>query len=118
MNVEIINNPDLTEDPFNLASPGIRGDPIIVEYGSDNYMVPFADKSKVYNLIPMIREINGYEKKEFFACGAGADIKMDLDNENHIARMPASGIEVLKVPNNETRAAILGNIFLAEGKVE
>lgn len=134
VSVEIVNNPDLTQDPFYLASSGIDGDVTIIEYGNDNYLIPLVDKSKVYDLIPMIREIESYREKEFFACGAGAgpfewknqncegiyNLKVyhngSVDNESHIAKTTASGIEVLKVPNNETRAALLGNIFLTEGK--
>lgn len=40
-----------------------------------------------------------------------------MDNENHVVRTTALGMEVLKVPNHETRASLLGNIFLSEGNV-
>jgi len=36
-------------------------------------------------------------------------------NENHVVRTIDNGIEVLKVASNETRAALLGNIFVTEG---
>lgn len=133
--VEVVDSPNLTEDPFYLASPGIGGDPLIIEYGNDNYLVPLVDKSKVYDLIPTIRQISSYKEKEFFACGAGAgpfdwlqqccegiyNLKVhqngSIDNESHVVRTTGNGIEVLKVPKDVTRAALLGNIFLTEGKV-
>ena len=134
VSVEIVDSPDLTQEPYFLASSGIGGDATIIEYGNDNYLLPLVDKSKIYDLIPTIREIESYKEKDFFALGAGAgpfplieqnsegiyNIKVfkngSIDNESHIARTTSSGIELLKVPNNETRAALLGNIFLSEGK--
>lgn len=70
--VEIVDNPDFTQDPFNLASTGISGEPIIIEYGNDKYLLPLVDKSKIYDLVPMIREIEVYKNKTFYAAGAGA----------------------------------------------
>lgn len=89
----------------------------------------------MYDLVPVIREIESYKEKEFFACGAGAgpfeaigqncegiyNMKVyqnnSVDNESHIARTTATGsIQVSKLPRNETRVALLGNIFLSEGK--
>lgn len=134
VSVTIVDSPDLTQEPFHLASSGISGDATIIEYGNDDYLLPLVDKSKVYDLIPTIREIESYKEKEFFACGAGAgpfewknqncegifNLKVyqngSTENESHIAQTTATGMEVLKVPKNETRAALLGNIFLTEGK--
>lgn len=131
--VEVVDNPNLTEDPFYLAAPGIGGDPIIIEYGNDDYLLPLVDKTKVYDLIPTVRHIPSYKEKDFFACGAGAGPfdwlqqnsegiynimayrNGSIDNEGHVVRTTGNGIEVVKVPNNETRAALLGNIFLTEG---
>lgn len=123
-------------EPFYLASSGIGGDATIIEYGNDDYLIPLVDKSKVYDLIPTIREIESYKEKDFFACGAGDgpfqwknqncegiyNMKVyqngTIENESHIVQTTANrtGIEVLKVPQNETRAALLGNVFLTEGK--
>lgn len=132
--MEITDRVDLTKEPFVLASSGISGDPIIIEYGNDNNLIPLVDKTKLYDIIPMIREIKGFETKSFFAAGAGAgpfelinqncegifNMKVfqngTIVNENHIARTKGSAVEVTGVPNNETRAALLGNIFLTEGK--
>lgn len=134
VSVEIVDNPDLTQEPFYLASSGLSGDGTIIEYGNDDFLLPLVDKTKVYDLIPTIREISSYKEKDFFACGAGAgpfewlkqnsegiyNLKVfqngTVDNESHVARTIATGVEVLKVPNNETRASLLGNIFLTEGK--
>ncbi|KAG4078333.1 hypothetical protein HA402_013043 [Bradysia odoriphaga] len=133
VSVEVVDSPNLTEEPFNLASPGISGDPLIFEYGNDDYLLPLVDRTKVYDLIPIVRRISSYNEKTFFACGAGAGPfdwlqqnsegiynlmvhqNGSVTNENHVVRTVGDGIEVLRVPNNETRAALLGNIFLTEG---
>lgn len=132
--VEIVDCPDLTKAPFHLASSGLDGDPTIVEFGGPPYLLPLVDKSKIYDLVPLLRHIDGYERKEFFTCGAGAgpfpifdqncegiiNLKVGSDgtlvNETHVARTIADGMELQKVPSNETRTALLGNLFLSEGK--
>lgn len=134
VSVEIVDSPDLTLEPYFLASPYIGGDTTIIEYGNDDYLLPLVDKSKVYDLVPIIRQIESYKTKDFAVVGAGAgpfefinqncegifNMKVfangTIINENHIVRTKGAGIEVTKVPNNETRAALLGNIFLSEGK--
>lgn len=134
VSVEIVQNPDLTQEPFYLASPGIGGDATIIEFGDNDYLMPHVDQSRVYDLVPLIREIENYHTKSFFACGSGAgpykrlseevyNIQVhqngSIDNESHIIRIAKDGgIEVRKVPNHETRASLLGNIFLSEGKSE
>lgn len=134
MTVDVVDSPNLTEEPFYLASEGISGDPLIIEYGNDDYLLPLVDRAKVYDLIPTIRQISSYKEKDFFAGGAGAGPfdwlqqnsegiynlmvyrNGSIDNESHVVRTIGDGIEVLKVPHNVTRAALLGNIFLSEGK--
>lgn len=134
VSVEIVDCPDLTKDPFYLASSGLVGDGTIIEYGNTKYLLPLPDKSKVYDLITSIRRIDGFKEKDFFVCGAGAgpfplinqnsegiyNLKVHANgsmiNEGYLAKIVASGMELQKFPNNETRAAILGNLFLSEGK--
>ena len=97
--------------------------------------MPLVDRSKIYDLVPLIKNIPGYENKEFFLAGAGAgphplinqncegimNLKVDNNgkvvNETHISRVTENGsMEVQKVPTAETRSALLGNVFLSEGK--
>lgn len=133
---EIVDCPDLSQAPFHLAGKGLGGDETIVEFGGPPFLLPNVDRSKVYDLIPLIRRISGYKEKNFFICGAGAgawpiynqncegivNLSVSSDgsvvNETHVARtITRERIELSKVPNNETRAALLGNIFLSEGKL-
>lgn len=134
VSVEIVDCPNLSQAPFHLASSGLGGDPIIVEFGGPPFLLPLVDKTKVYDLVTLLRNISGYQNKEFFTCGAGAGpwplfdqncegmINLragsdgSLTNETHVARTVPGGIELTKVPKEETRCALLGNLFLSEGK--
>lgn len=68
----IVDSPDFTQAPFHLAAAGLGGDQTIVEFGGPPYLLPHVDRSKVYDLIPVIRQIDGFQEKDFFTCGAGA----------------------------------------------
>lgn len=132
--VTIVDCPDLSQCPFHLAASGLGGDATIVEFGSPVFLLPLVDKSKVYDMVPLLRNVKGYQSKEFFTCGAGAgpfplfdqncegimNLRVSSDgsvvNETHVARTVANGIELSKVPSTETRCALLGNLFLCEGK--
>ncbi len=85
MNVEVVYSPDLRNAPFHLASAGIGGDPLIFEYGDNAYLLPLVDRSRVYDLIPIIRHIPRYEHKEFFAAGAGKLKKKEIENQKLIS---------------------------------
>lgn len=125
----------MSQAPFHLASSGLSGDTVVLEYGSAVYLLPLVNRSKIYDLIPLIRNIPGYENKEFFVAGAGAgpyplinqncegimNLRVTADgqvtNETHISRVDGNGtMEVQKVPETETRSALLGNVFLSEGQ--
>lgn len=133
--VEVFDSMNLTEDPFNLASVGINGDPTIIEYGENSYFYPHYNKSKIYDLVPMIRNIKGFEEKEFLTFGGGVgdytifnqscegsfNIKVLPDdtvlNEGYLARTTNSAVmDLVKLKSNETRGSAFGNLFVSEGK--
>lgn len=134
VSVTIVDCPDLTQAPFHLAASGLGGDSTIVEFGGPPFLLPLVDRSKVYDLVPLLRNISGYQDKEFFTCGAGAgpwpifdqncegmiNLRVGSDgsltNETHVARTVPGGTALSKVPANETRCALLGNLYLTEGK--
>lgn len=138
VNVSIVLSPDLRQPPFHLASVGIGGDPLIFEYGDNAYLLPLVDRSRVYDLIPIIRHIPRYEHKEFFAAGAGLgpfawinqanegvfNLKVEgngaVNNQNHVIRTIANrtAIELRRVPTADTTVSILGNVFVSEGRTD
>lgn len=76
--VEVVDCPDLTQAPFHLAAPGICGDETIVEFGGVPYLLPLVDRSRIYDLVPMLNNVEGYKQKGFFTMGAGAGKKVEI----------------------------------------
>lgn len=84
----------------------------------------------------LTRNIKRYESKDFFIAGAGAgpwplvekncegiiNLKVNSNgltrNETHYCKLNETGSDYIlqKVPSNETRSALLGNLFLSEGR--
>ena len=136
--MELVDSPDFTEAPYFLASSGLNGDPTVMEYGENSYLLPLVDKSKVYDLVELVRLITSYNDKEFFTCGAGAgdftlfnqnsegmfNMKVfsngTVDNRGSIALTKKNStlneIELISLNSTDTKAALLGNIFISEGK--
>ena len=136
--VKFVNSPDLTNAPYYLASSGLNGDPTIMEYGENSYLLPLVDKSKVYDLVELVKMIPSYRDKEFFTCGAGAgdftlfnqncegmfNMKVFTNrtvfNKGSIAltkkNSTLNDIDIISLNSSDTKAALLGNLFISEGK--
>lgn len=134
--VSIIDCPDLSQAPYHLASRGLGGDETIVEFGGPPYLLPLVQRDKVYDLHTLVKNIRGYETKEFFVCGAGAgpwplinqncegiiNLKANangpINNFTNYVNVNQNGTEYFlhQVEHTETRTALLGNLFLSEGK--
>ena len=57
VNVSIVDCPDLSQQPFNLASKGICGRTAIADIGGVPYLVPSPDLSKPnYDLIKLAKD--------------------------------------------------------------
>lgn len=80
--VEIVDCPDLTQAPFHLASSGLGGNATIVEFGGPPFLLPNVDRSKVYDLVPLLKNIDGYQGNELFTMGAGAGKTSTLSVES------------------------------------
>ncbi|XP_011503427.1 PREDICTED: uncharacterized protein LOC105366625 [Ceratosolen solmsi marchali] len=130
--VEVIDCPDLTEEPFTLAAPGLGGRLTIVDVGGPPYLLPLAQKDKIYDIQPLLKELKYGDRA--FVAGAGAgpwpylnsncELMMNvminsnkIKNATHIASVDKNNetcvLETLK--GNETRFAVLANLFLCEG---
>ncbi|XP_011696803.1 PREDICTED: ester hydrolase C11orf54 homolog [Wasmannia auropunctata] len=56
--VEWVDCPDLTEEPFNLATPGLCGDTAIFDVGGVSNLFPFPQENKIYFFKDMVRTFN------------------------------------------------------------
>ncbi|XP_026477083.1 ester hydrolase C11orf54 homolog [Ctenocephalides felis] len=132
VSVDIVECPDLTQKPFCLAAPGLSGNPNLLELGGAPYLLPLVQREKIYDIKNIAKSL---DLSPVLAIGAGAGpwpyagvccegifnmhLASDgtLNNKTHIATVNMeNGACVLgTVPNDETRCALLGNLFLSEG---
>lgn len=132
--VDVVDCPNLEKSPYHISSTGLCGSPLLMECGGPPYLLPLVDRTKIYDLKEIGQRIYGSEK-EFLAVGAGAgpwplvntncegmlNLKVRQDGStkggSYLARVDSNKKCVLeKIPESETRFALLGNIFMSEGK--
>ncbi|XP_072749061.1 ester hydrolase C11orf54 homolog [Anoplolepis gracilipes] len=66
--VEWVDCPDLTKEPFNLAAPGLCGDPTLVEMGGMSTLFPRPITPFTYNLKKFLETC--YDDDDIFVIGA------------------------------------------------
>ncbi|XP_050310245.1 ester hydrolase C11orf54 homolog isoform X2 [Anthonomus grandis grandis] len=131
--VEVVDCPDLLQDPFFLAERGLCGNPKIFEIGSTQYLLPLVQREKLYDLKDIAKAAN-LEPAYFIGAGAGPfptykgvncegiyNVKFNstriIEQLTRVAHVegPDEHISTKIVPVNETRVALLGNLFGSEG---
>ncbi|XP_052871915.1 ester hydrolase C11orf54 homolog [Anopheles cruzii] len=136
VNVEVVECPDLTKAPFHLAGEGLNGSATLVELGGVPYLLPLVDRTRLYDVIAVSQRALHDTGKAFVAYGAGAGpfplVNSNCEgifnlrfsppgtvvSESHLAKvsLDRKTVTVQKIPNTETRCALLGNLLVAEGK--
>ena len=72
MTVEVVQCPDLTQKPFNLAAPGLCGHSKVLDIGGVPYLVPLVQRDRLYDM-KMYPKLTGYSAKDdCLIIGAGA----------------------------------------------
>ncbi|GIY52462.1 ester hydrolase C11orf54 homolog [Caerostris darwini] len=128
--VDIVDCPDLREKPYMLSSPGLCGSPCIADVGGVEYLIPLAQKEKVYDFKNIAKSI-GMGNASIIGAGAGhrphigincemmANLKLGEDENinTHIAKLNKDGgdCELVCLKDN-TQFCLLGNLFICEGK--
>ncbi|CAH1802358.1 unnamed protein product [Owenia fusiformis] len=129
VSVNVVDCPDLTQSPFNLAAPGLCGKTAVTDVGGVPNLHPLVDRSKIYSLDRVARQV---EIDDVFLVGAGAgpwqtegvncemvtNIKTGADakNNTHISKVdPSDGSCILKKPEG-TDFALMANLFCSQGK--
>ncbi|PNF39100.1 Ester hydrolase C11orf54-like protein [Cryptotermes secundus] len=130
--VEIVDCPDLTKEPFTLACKGLGGKPRLVEIGGPPYLLPLVRREKLYNM-SYIGKLTDVEPSFLIGAGAGpwpyAGVNCEMiinlevnggkvNNHTRISKVDTKdGSCILeRLPDTETRCALLANIFCSEGK--
>lgn len=135
VSVEIVDCPDLSKAPYNLAGSGLSGSATLIEVGGPPYLLPTPDLSKVYDIKEIVQKSLGGKKCDVLAIGAGAgpfiimnsncegiynlSITKDgtVTNESYVGKVdgPEEKCIQLRVPKTETRFGLLLNLFACEG---
>ncbi|KAJ8725335.1 hypothetical protein PYW08_003518 [Mythimna loreyi] len=137
VDVSAVDSPDLTKSPYNLTSPGLTGNAKLVEIGGPPYLLPLVQRDKVYDLAALARHLDS-EPALLAGAGAGPWPYLGVNCEGIInlsirngtvdqgtrivsvepvgAAKGQSGYKQQRLPNTETRTALLGNYLLSEGK--
>lgn len=130
--VDIVDCPDLTKEPFTLACKGLGGKPRLIEVGGPPYLLPLVKRDKVYDMKDL-GKLADVEPAFLIGAGAGpwpyagvnCEMMVNLEvkggNANNHTRISKvntkDGSCILeRLPDSETRCALLANIFCSEGK--
>ncbi|XP_011297234.1 ester hydrolase C11orf54 homolog [Fopius arisanus] len=135
VSIEVVDCPDLTQQPFTLAAAGLGGSKTILEVGGPSFLLPSVQRDKVYELKSILNRINnGKMEKKGFVIGAGAgpwprlsrncEMMMnvivsptDLKNETRLSWVGPNEKCILEESlENDLRFALLANLYLSEGK--
>ncbi|XP_003702672.1 ester hydrolase C11orf54 homolog [Megachile rotundata] len=131
--VEVVDCPNLMQEPFTLAAPGLGGNPTLLEIGGPPFLLPMVQRNKVYDIRQLLNHLQ--YNKDSFVVGAGAgpwpyantncelmmNVAISSSNVTNGTRISSvdktNGNCVLQtLPNEETRCALLANLFVSEGK--
>jgi hypothetical protein len=134
VSVEVVECPDLRE--WGLAAEGLGGKTRLMDVGGVPYLMPTPMKEKLYEMkdYPKLTNL----EKGGFVIGAGAGPWPFINRNNEM--MPNLSIsedgtlvqktkisrtfdedgsyKTMDLPETETRNAVLGNVFISEGKKE
>ncbi|KAK9497034.1 hypothetical protein O3M35_012824 [Rhynocoris fuscipes] len=128
--VDVVNCPDLTKEPFNLAYPGLGGNNAILDIGGPPYLLPLYDENKIYHMNDIARITN---LKPCFIIGAGAGpwpyvgkncemmanvvINGSIVQRTYIAKVhdKTEQVDLSTLPDSELRFALLANLYACQG---
>nr|XP_031833404.1 ester hydrolase C11orf54 homolog [Nomia melanderi]XP_031833405.1 ester hydrolase C11orf54 homolog [Nomia melanderi] len=131
--VEVVDCPDLTQKPFTLAAPGLGGNPTVLEIGGPPFLLPLVQRNKLYDIQQLLKHLKCCNNPFVIGAGAGpwphinsnCELMMNMTistsevkNESRIASVDKSNEKCVlqTLPNDETRLALLANLFASEGK--
>jgi len=131
--VEVVECPDLTQEPWGLAAPGLCGNPRILDIGGVPYLVPLVTREKLYQMKDYPK-LTGPSKGLVIGAGAapwpflGRNAEMmpnllvkedgNIVQETRISRThdEDNSFSTQKLPCSETRNSLLGNLYISEGE--
>ncbi|XP_005102350.1 ester hydrolase C11orf54 homolog [Aplysia californica] len=127
--VKVVDCPDLTAAPFDLAEKGLSGRPRILDVGGPDYLKPFPQKEKKYSFadVSNLGELPGS-----FLIGAGAgpchhtgtncelicnvQLGEGGSNKSRIVKVNEGDGSYTIMEEKSGEFSLLGNFFLSQGK--
>ncbi|KAL3857668.1 hypothetical protein ACJMK2_012310 [Sinanodonta woodiana] len=104
VSVNVVDCPDLTQDPFYLSSAGLCGNPRLADIGGPPYLIPLVQREKIYSF-PTIAEL--VELPNAFMIGAGAGpahllgVNTELINNIKLSEPPVNNAHTAKVSTKD-----------------
>ncbi|KAH0560976.1 ester hydrolase C11orf54 homolog [Cotesia glomerata] len=130
--VDLVDCPDLTKVPFQLASEGLGGHPKLFDIGGPPFLLPSVQRDKLYDVQTILKQINYNNKAFVIGAGAGPwpqvsrncemmmNVVIDSDEIKNQTKLAWVGDDNQCVLQNckesDTRLALLANLFVSEGK--
>jgi len=72
VSVSVVDCPDLSQKPFDLAAPGLGGRPALVQVGGPPNLLPTVKREKVYDIRSLSKLTADDNQREQLFLGAGA----------------------------------------------
>lgn len=133
VSVDVVQCPNLTCPPFNLAAEGLNGDETVIDIGSPSFLLPLVNLSKVYDIRDFTK-VTGTDSLFVIGAGAGpwphAGVNCEFignvqltsndsvnNNSSHIYKVDIQTESQVhnRLPQDETRFALLANFFTSRG---
>lgn len=142
--VQVVDCPDLTKEPFHLAASGLSGDPSLVDLGGVPYLIPSVRRDKIYDLaeIPSLIDFRKNESDSVMMIGAGAgpwfhvgtncELMLNLSisgrggpaqdetgvrNFSRLATVHQKEHRQQQLPADQTKCALLVNFLVSKGEM-
>ena len=104
--VEVVDCPDLTQSPWNLAAPGLGGKTSLLDVGGVPNLIPLPDLSKIYNFDEIAKAID-HPNAFFIGAGAGG---------HHIVGVNSEMMANLRVGKEERLKSYVATVDKETGK--
>lgn len=127
--VKVVDCPDLSAAPFDLADKGLSGTPRILDVGGPDFLKPFPQKDKKYTFA-QVSELGDLPGSFLIGAGAGpchnvgtnceliCNIKLGegSNNKSHIVKVNGEDGSYSMHEEKSGEFSLLGNFYLCEGK--
>jgi len=131
--VSVVDCPDLTANSWGLAASGLGGNPRVLDIGGVPYLMPTVTREKLYDMKDYPKLTGGTGSGLVIGAGAApwpflnrnAEMMPNLyvgkegevNQETRVTRThdEDNSFSTSKLPPNETRNSLLGNLFISDG---